>query len=199
MRKILKAFFNLISQIIVLPFAISCKAEEWFVSRHSETIFHICTNIIALLPGMPGVFLRRAFYSLTITHCSINCHIGFGSLISHRDVTIGDSVYIGNYSMFGSCILSDHCLIGSRVSVLSGKSVHTIDEKGMWSPFSPEKMVQIRLGTNVWAGEGAIIMADVGDGCVVGAGAVVTSLIQPHSVVAGNPARIIRSLKDVDN
>lgn len=195
-KKNMKKCLNIVSQFLVLPLVLPCKLEEWFVSRHSETIFHICTNVVALLPGLPGVFLRRAFYSLTLSYCSLDSHIGFGSLFSHRDVTLGKNVYIGNYSMFGSCFLGDNCLIGSRVSVLSGKSLHTIDENGMWTPFSPEKMLKVRLEKNVWAGEGAIIMADVGEGCMVGAGAVVTSPIRSHIIVGGNPARFIRKTRE---
>jgi len=192
MKTLIKNGLNVLSLVLVLPLAIPCKLEEWFVSRHSETIFHICTNLIALLPGLPGVFLRRAFYSLTLAHCSLESHIGFGSLFSHRDVSVGNKVYIGNYSMFGSCHLGDNCLIGSRVSVLSGKSLHSLDDNGMWTPFAPENMLKVRLERNVWVGEGAIIMADVGEGCMVGAGAVVTSPIRAHIIVGGNPARFIR-------
>lgn len=198
-RDFVKKTLNSASQILVLPLVLPCKLEELLVSRHSETVFHICTNLVALIPGLPGVFLRRGFYSLTLTHCSLDSHIGFGSLISHRDVTIGKNVYIGNYSMFGSCFLGDNCLIGSRVSVLSGKSLHTLDDKGMWTPFSPEKMFKVHLQSNVWVGEGAIIMADVGEGCMVGAGAVVTSPIRSHIIVGGNPARFIRETRETTN
>lgn len=196
MKQNLKKGLNIACQIFVLPLVIPCKLEEWFISRHSEIIFHICTNVVAFLPGLPGVFLRRAFYSLTLGHCSLDSHIGFGSLISHRDVSIGKNVYIGNYSMFGSCFLGDNCLIGSRVSVLSGKSLHTLDENGMWTPFAPDNMLKVSLEKNVWVGEGAIIMADVGEGCMVGAGAVVTSAIRSHIIVGGNPARYIRPTRE---
>lgn len=199
MRQFFKISINRICQFIVLPFVVPCKLEEWLVSRHAETVFHICTNCMALLPGLPGVFLRRAFYSLTLLNCSLESHIGFGSLFSHRDATVGRHVYIGNYSMFGACHLGDHCLIGSRVSVLSGKALHLLDDNGMWTPFSPERMAKVVLHGNVWVGEGAIIMADVGEGSMVGAGSVVTSNIRSHIIVAGNPARFVRKLREEDD
>lgn len=52
----------------------------------------------------------------------------------------------------------------------------------------------INVGNNVWIGGRAIILCNVtiGDGCVIGAGSVVTSSIPPYSVAVGNPARVIR-------
>jgi virginiamycin A acetyltransferase len=196
MRHFIKTTLNRICQFIIIPLAIPCKLEEWFLSPHAETVFHTCTHLVALLPGLPGVFLRRAFYSLTLERCSLESYIGFGTLFSHRAATVEEHVYIGNYSMIGSAHLGAHCLIGSRVSILSGKTQHVLDKNGMWTPFSPEKMTKVSLAGNVWVGEGAIIMADVGDGSMVGAGAVITSNVRSHIIVGGNPARFVRNLLD---
>jgi acetyltransferase-like isoleucine patch superfamily enzyme len=59
-----------------------------------------------------------------------------------------------------------------------------IDQKG--------QMKRIRVGNDVWVGVNAVIMDDVGDGAVVGAGSVVTREVEPYSIVAGNPARLVR-------
>ena len=194
MKSILKSALNILCKLLVLPFVVICKLEEIILSRNAETIFHICTHIMALLPGLPGVFLRRAFYSLTLDECSSHCHIGFGSLFSHRFTTVEDYVYIGSYSIIGSAHLGEHCLIGSRVSILSGKELHVLGEDGMWTPYTPERLNKVNLAKNVWIGEGAIIMADVGEGSMVGAGSVVTTNIRPHVIVTGNPARFVKKL-----
>jgi virginiamycin A acetyltransferase len=51
------------------------------------------------------------------------------------------------------------------------------------------------IGNDVWIGHGALILpgARVGDGVIIGAGAVVSGQVAPYAVVAGNPARTIRS------
>lgn len=56
----------------------------------------------------------------------------------------------------------------------------------------------IRIGNNVWIGAGATILkgVQIGDGSVVAAAAVVTKDVAPRSVVAGNPARVVRTLPD---
>jgi acetyltransferase-like isoleucine patch superfamily enzyme len=50
------------------------------------------------------------------------------------------------------------------------------------------------IGNDVWIGTGAIILRglSVGDGAVIGAGAVVTKDVPPYAIVAGNPARVIK-------
>ncbi len=52
---------------------------------------------------------------------------------------------------------------------------------------------RVRIGNRCWIGARAVILKDVvlGDGCVVGAGAVVTGPVAPGAVVAGVPARVI--------
>ena len=51
-----------------------------------------------------------------------------------------------------------------------------------------------RIGRNCFIGGRAMILpgVEIGDGCIVGAGAVVTKSVPPGSIVAGNPARILR-------
>ena len=50
------------------------------------------------------------------------------------------------------------------------------------------------IGDDVWIGQGARILpgAQIGTGCIIGAGAVVGGSFPPYSVIAGNPARILR-------
>jgi len=195
MKQTVKFLLNLLSQLLVLPLIILCKLEEIIFSKNAELIFHTCTHLIAMLPGLPGAFLRRAFYSLTLDECSNHCHIGFGSIFSHRSTIVEKHVYIGSYSIIGSAVLGEHCLIGSRVSILSGKALHVLDEDGMWTPYSAERLSQVKLAKNVWVGEGAIVAADIGEGSMIGAGSVITTNVKAHIVVTGNPARFVKNLE----
>jgi maltose O-acetyltransferase len=53
----------------------------------------------------------------------------------------------------------------------------------------------VEIGANCWIGMGVCILPAVriGDGCVVGAGSVVTKDIEPYTIAVGNPARVIKS------
>ena len=50
----------------------------------------------------------------------------------------------------------------------------------------------VRVGAGSWIGSGAVILADIGKNCVIGAGSVVTRPIPDHVVAAGVPARVVR-------
>ena len=55
----------------------------------------------------------------------------------------------------------------------------------------------VTIGNDVWICGGATIVPGVtiGDGAIVGAGSVVTKDVAPYTMVAGNPARVIKKLK----
>ena len=195
MRQAVKFILNLVSLILVLPLIILTKLEEKLVSKDAELVFHTCAHALAILPGLPGAFLRRAFYAVVLDECSFHCHIGFGSIFSHRSTTVGKHVYIGSYAIIGSSRLGEYCLIGSRASILSGKELHVMGDDGLWTPYSADRLNQVTIARNVWIGEGAIIAADIGEGSMAGAGSVVTTDIKPHIIVTGNPARFVKKIE----
>lgn len=196
MKVIIKFSLNLICQVLVLPFALICKLEEML--GDSEVVFNLCAQFMAILPGLPGSFLRRAFYTYTLDDCSPHCHIGFGTIFSHRTSSVAKHVYIGNYALIGSACFGENALIGSRASILSGKELHVMGSDGSWTAYDAERLSTVTIGKNVWVGEGSIIMADIGEGSMVGAGSVVSMNIKPRVVVSGNPARFVRKLEEVE-
>ena len=198
MRHLIKFILNKLSQLLSLPFAATSWLES-LLSKESEVIFTFWSNLFALVPGLPGVFLRRGYYSLTLHKCSMNCHIGFGSMFTHRSSTVEDNVYLGNYCSIGSSKLGKNSLIGSRTSLLSGSQQHKHnDDTGEWEAFTPDNIRQVTVGANVWVGEGAIIMANIGTGCQIAAGAVITNDTKSYIVMAGNPARFVKKLAPPD-
>jgi maltose O-acetyltransferase len=91
--------------------------------------------------------------------------------------------------------------IGDEVSI--GPDVYMTDSNHSLTTSanrrtSPLSIGTIRIGNRCWIGAKAIILKDVelGEYCVVAAGAVVTKSFPPRSVVAGVPARLIRTLPE---
>jgi len=117
-------------------------------------------------------------------HCDYGSHIRIGARVFANcglvaldvaPITIGDDVQIG-----------------PNVQLLT--PTHPLDpdlRRAKWEAAEP-----IVIDSNAWLGGGAIVLPGVavGENAVVGAGAVVTRDVPANAVVAGNPARVIRSL-----
>lgn len=189
-RSTLKGVASALSVVLTLLPALTCWLEALVSSR--DECFLFWGQALALVPGLPGRFLRRGFYYLTLQKCSLSCDIGFMSYFNDRRSEVGDGVYIGFGVGLGLVTIGDGCLLGSRVSLLNGDQQHAMGPDGRLTPFDRLKAPRVFLGEQTWIGEGAIIMANIGHHCIVGAGSVVSRSIPDGCVVAGNPVCLIR-------
>ncbi len=110
-------------------------------------------------------------------------------------ISIGDCTYI-NFNLTvldeAQVTIGSHVFIGPGCSLLT--AVHPLDAQERNK--GTEKALPITIGDSVWLGSNVTVLPGVtiGEGAVVGAGSVVTRDVPPRTVVAGNPARIIRWL-----
>lgn len=112
-----------------------------------------------------------------------------GSIRIARRVWLGPYVVIyghGGVEIGESTLVSMHCTILS--------SNHAIPPKDTPIRHVPDTLLPTRIGRDVWIGANAVILGGVtiGDGCVVGAGAVVTRSLPAYSVATGVPAKVLR-------
>lgn len=145
---------------------------------------------MSLLPGMCGVYLRRAFYGQVLPQCGAGSVISFGTVFSHSAVQVGRSVYVGVYCCLGDVTLEDDVLIGSHVSIMNGSRQHGIGRLDIPVREQPGVWPRITIGEDSWIGDRAVVMANVGKHCVVGAGSVVTKPVPDYAIVVGVPAKI---------
>ena len=110
-------------------------------------------------------------------------------------IRIGDNNYFNRNVMIDACGLIE---IGS--DNMFGPDIYITDSNhtfghGLAPSEQPMSRGQVKIGNRCWIGAKAIILKDVtlGDGCVVAAGAVVTRSFPAGSVIAGVPARLLRS------
>lgn len=97
----------------------------------------------------------------------------------HPEAKIGDnSVVSCNCSVIHQSVMGKHCYVAGHALI------------GAYS----------HIGDNVFIGIGAILISSkvksIGDGAVIGAGAVVSAPVEAHTVVAGVPARVIKVLEN---
>ncbi|WP_218944121.1 acyltransferase [Marinobacter changyiensis] len=162
------------------------------VSRE-DGLFAGFSQALSLVPGLVGSYLRIAFYRCVMKHCANDNFIGFGSLFSHRDTELHSGIYIGPQCNIGLSVIHRNCLLGSGVHLLSGKNQHRFDDLDTPIRLQGGEFTKISLGENSWVGNGAIIMANVGSDCIIGAGSVVTDDIPSGSIVVGNPGKVVRN------
>ena len=111
------------------------------------------------------------------------------------NIHIGERAFVNANCVFLDCaeiFIGDDFQCGPGVQLLTPE--HPLD--AVERKAGLESARTIRIGNDVWLGGGAIVLAGVtiGDRAIIGAGAVVTRDVSSDVVVAGNPARIIKTL-----
>ena len=175
--------------ILLLPFIVITWVEKHVTQ--SEVFFVGLGQLFSLVPGPIGKYVRGAYYFGTLDECSWEVHIGFGSLFTHRGARIADRVSMGSYCVIGHASIGRDVRMASRISIPSGKRQH-LDESGELSPGT--QYDQVKIESDCWLGEGAIILDNVAQGSIVSAGAVVTKAMPASSIIGGNPARVLKTL-----
>ena len=113
-------------------------------------------------------------------------------------ISVGSDTFIGN-----GCTLSaaDEIRIGDHVLLAAGVRVHDNDghpldaaRRRAAERIRADEVAPVRIGDNVWIGACALILkgVSIGDDAVIGSYAVVTRDVPAGTVVAGNPARVVR-------
>ena len=117
------------------------------------------------------------------------CYLGASHLICHTSINIGNDVIVS----WGVTIV-DH---DSHALSWAGRLSDVEDWKKGIKKWENVAVRPVRIGDKVWIGFGASILkgVTVGEGAVIGAQSVVTRDVPPFTVVAGNPAKVVRQLQ----
>ena len=194
MKPLLKCLASLVCTLLVLPVACLYRAGSLLLGK--DKAFPGWSQAFSLLPGITGVYLRRAFYGWVLPRCGKDVWISFGTVFSHPTAEIGDRVYIGVGCMIGDVSLEEDVLLGSHVSIINGNRQHGVERLDVPIREQPGEFPRITIGRDSWIGDRSIVMADVGEQCVIGAGSVVTKPLPERAIAVGNPARVLRYRED---
>jgi acetyltransferase-like isoleucine patch superfamily enzyme len=150
------------------------------------------SQLLSLFPGLTGSYLRRAFLARVLKRCHSSADISFGTLFSQVGAILDENVYIGPSCHLGWVHLERDVLIAAGVHIPSGGQTHFFDDPHRPIREQGGARQMVRIGAGSWIGSGAIVLADVGPGCVVAAGAVVTKPLPGFVIAGGVPAKILR-------
>lgn len=134
-----------------------------------------------------------------LDHFRVQAISSYGGVLHNPRIVIGDGVYIGRQAYFtavreirigNGCVLSDHVYITDEF--------HGIDPKAgpiMEQPL--ESKGPVVIGERCFIGFRACVLPGVvlGENCIVGANSVVTKSFPANSMIAGSPARLIKTFR----
>jgi acetyltransferase-like isoleucine patch superfamily enzyme len=185
-----KALVRFVALLAALPILLGFWLNAAFVGRNRA--LESSSQLLSLFPGITGQYLRRAFLQRVLASCHHSALVEFGTLFSQSGAILDANVYVGPRCQLGLVHLERDVLLASGVQIPSGGKTHYFDDatKPIREQGGERRMVTI--GAGAWIGTGAIVLADVGKGTIVAAGAVVTKPLPENVIAAGIPAKVIR-------
>lgn len=157
-------------------------------------LYKLTSAWLPISPHMPFAKKFRAFWAKKIIlKCGKNVNIEKYASFTPM-LKIGDNSGIGiKCEMNGVISIGNDVMMGPEVVVYTTRYRHdrvdiTMIEQGM------DETLPVTIGNDVWIGRRVMIMPGVtiGDGCIIGAGAVVCKDIPPYSIAAGVPAKVVK-------
>ena len=173
------------------------------MSIKSKLCYIIYKSIAVHLPNSSAKIsfgarkIRAYLASKFIAYAGKNINIQKNAIFS-SDLKIGDNSGIGENSFVQprvsigkNVMMGPECFIYTKNHETSRVDIPMINQG--YGEFRP-----VTIGDDVWIGSRVTILPGVtiGEGCVIGACAVVTKDVPPYSVAVGNPARVVKNRKD---
>ena len=185
--RFLRKLWIAITLPFLYPLILFCRASNRFFLTVSESI--------SLLPFIFGIVIREAFFKRTLDSCGDNLVIEFGAYFYYKHISVGENVLISSYTTVHHCDIGNNVLIGGGCRLLSGSKQHNCDRTDIPMSQQGGQMKKINIGNDVWIGDNSVIMENIEEGCIIGAGSVVTKHLPAYSICAGNPVNVIKSRK----
>jgi acetyltransferase-like isoleucine patch superfamily enzyme len=130
--------------------------------------------------------------------CSIGAHTKIGAFVEiQKNARVGENCKISSHTFVCEGVqIEDNVFIGHGVTFINDSYPRATAADGQLQTEADWKVETTRVEKGASIGSGATILANVviGQKAMVGAGSVVTKNVPPHSVVAGNPAKVLRYL-----
>jgi UDP-2-acetamido-3-amino-2,3-dideoxy-glucuronate N-acetyltransferase len=130
--------------------------------------------------------------------CSIGDNSKIGTFVEiQKNATVGANVKVSSHTFICEGVtIEDDVFIGHNVSFINDKYPRSTTANGQLQTESDWQVVKtvVRRGASIGTSSTILCGVTIGEDATVGAGSVVTRDVAPRTVVAGNPAKLIRKL-----
>lgn len=197
-------FFLIFSKMTSLIYGVFLFHSFKYVFVHHSVIFKCKSNFFL----GNNVSIERGCYidALSTEGITVGNNVSFGKHTCiqcsgtlkciGKGIKIGNNVGLGTHGFFGCAggvEIGDNTIFGNYVSVHSEN--HNYSRRDIPIRLQGVNRKGIKIGKDCWIGAKVTILdgSEIGDGCVVAAGSVVRGCIPPYSIIAGIPAKVIKS------
>jgi acetyltransferase-like isoleucine patch superfamily enzyme len=133
---------------------------------------------------------------VNLSGCSIGDNSKIGTFVEiQKNATVGVNVKVSSHSFICEGVtIEDDVFIGHNVSFINDKYPRSTTGNGQLQTESDWQVVKtvVRRGASIGTSATILCGVTIGEEAIVGAGSVVTRDVAPRTVVAGNPAKVIR-------
>jgi acetyltransferase-like isoleucine patch superfamily enzyme len=130
--------------------------------------------------------------------CSIDDNTKIGTFVEiQKNVSVGKNCKISSHTFICEGVeIEDNVFIGHNVTFINDRYPRAINESGTLQNESDWKLEKTLVKKGASVGSSVTVMCGItiGENAVIGAGSVVTKDVEANTVVAGNPARLIKKL-----
>ncbi len=141
----------------------------------------------------------RVFAFVNLYGCSIGDNSKIGTFVEiQKNAVIGANVKISSHTFICEGVeIEDDVFVGHNVSFINDKYPRSTSGGGRLQTEADWEVIKtvVKRGASIGTSCTILCGITIGEGAIVGAGSVVTRDVPPHAIVAGNPARPLRTLE----
>src|SRR5262249_31835563 len=155
-REVAKAVALGVATVLVAPELLSYRLRAAFLGRGRA--LEGSSQLLALVPGLAGQYLRRAFLMRVLDHCHASATIEFGTIFSQPGARIEANAYVGPRCHLGLVHIGRDALLAAGVHVPSGPRTHGSADPDRPIREQPGTRELVHVGAGAWVGSAAVLL-----------------------------------------